>query len=55
MMYDPLMLDRQRQQQAALRRRAACGPVPAHEPKAPREARHRRGVMRRLASVASSS
>jgi len=54
MMYDPLAIDRQRQEQAELRRRAACSPEPTRGPKQPREA-HRRHGLRRLSSATSSS
>jgi hypothetical protein len=54
-MYDPLALDRQRQDQDNLRRRAACGPASSAGPKPPREARRRHGVMRRLRTATSST
>jgi hypothetical protein len=56
MMYDPLALDRQRQDQETLRRRAAHAPQqPARGPKPPREARRRHGLLRRLTTATSSS
>jgi hypothetical protein len=55
MMYDPLALDRQRQDQENLRRRSARGPVPSRGPKPPREAHRRYAVLRRLTTAISSS
>ena len=54
MMIDPLALDRQRQDQENLRRRAAHGPRPTRGPKPPREAHHRYAVLRRLTAATSS-
>jgi hypothetical protein len=54
MMYDPLALDRQRQDEAALRRRAACRPAPADEPTSRRHRRPRLGVVRRLSTALTS-
>ena len=53
MMYDPLAIDRQRLDQAELRRRAARTPQPTRGPKPPHEA-HRRHVLRRLSTSLSS-
>jgi hypothetical protein len=56
MMYDPLALDRQRQDQDDLRRRTACAvEAPARRTKAPRQARRRHGVLRRMTTAVSSS
>ncbi|HET7310880.1 MAG TPA: hypothetical protein VFJ17_06100 [Mycobacteriales bacterium] len=55
MMYDPLAIDRQRQNQDDLRRRTARDPRPVAGPKPPREAHRRHLPLRRLASAISSS
>ena len=55
MMYDPLALDRQRQDQENLQRRAARTRVPARGPKPERVAHRRHGVLRRLSTATSSS
>ena len=56
MMYDPLAIDRQRQDQANLRERTACAVErPVRGPKPPREAHRRHGVLRRLTTATSSS
>jgi len=54
MMYDPLALDRQRQDQENLQRRAARTHVPAHAPKPQRETHRRTAVLRRLTTAVSS-
>ena len=54
MIYDPFALDRQRQDQENLRRRAARGPLPSRGPKPPREAHRRYAVLRRLTTAISS-
>lgn len=53
MMYDPLALDRQRQDQENLQRRAARH-VPARAPKPQRETHRRTAVLRRLTTAVSS-
>ena len=54
MMYDPLALDRQRQDQAEIRRRVARTPQLRRSPKLPREAHRRHHVLRRLSAATSS-
>ena len=55
MMYDPLALDRQRQDQAELRRRVARAPEPTTGRKAEREPHGRHHGLRRMATATSSS
>jgi hypothetical protein len=56
MMYDPLALDRQRQDQDTLRRRTACAvEAPVRGGKAPRQGHRRHGVLRRLTTATGSS
>ena len=56
MIYDPLALDRQRQDQDALRRRTACAlEQPVRSPKSSRASHRRPGVLRRLTTATSSS
>lgn len=54
MMTDPLALDLQRQGQAALRRRVACGPAATRGPKPPREAHRRYAALRRFTTATTS-
>ena len=54
MMYDPLALDRQRQDQAEIRRRVARAPQPTRGPKPTRESHRRHHVLRRLTTATSS-
>jgi len=55
MMYDPLALDRQRQDQDSLRRRAARYSEPASTAKPAREHHRRHPVLRRLSTATHSS